>query len=139
MSKIVRTAMERTRPDKGSDLPVLVALAAHANKELLAWPKQEIICRLSKLKVRTVQYALRRLEDRGEIRVVKHGQGRGSTTYSLAICVPEFDVIEPDENLHGYAGYIDYETCTTKQVSDFAKPTRRHQKPAPRCVFPLKR
>lgn len=65
---------------------VLLALADHAHPDgTHAYPSVAAIAKMARLSERAVQYALRQLENFGEITITREGGGRGRTTeYRLA-------------------------------------------------------
>lgn len=60
---------------------VLLALADHAHPDgTHAYPSVGSLARMTRLSVRAVQYALRELQELGEIEITRPGGGRGRTT-----------------------------------------------------------
>lgn len=95
MSKAVRTALARTRAPVEARL-VLAILAAHANKNLLAWPGADTIALLAGVCERTVRRHIRTLKDLGELRVIRRGMaGKATNVYRLDVLVEDFEVIDP--------------------------------------------
>lgn len=70
---------------KGNDLLVQLALADNADQERsLAWPSVDLIAEKARVDRRTAQRCLRRLEDAGEIVLVRPG-GRTTDGYRAAV------------------------------------------------------
>jgi hypothetical protein len=70
---------------KGNDLLVLLALADNADQERsLAWPGVDLIAQKARVDRRTAQRCLRRLEEAGEIVLVRPG-GRTTDGYRAAV------------------------------------------------------
>lgn len=70
---------------KGTDLLMLLALADNADQERrLAWPSVDLLAKKARIDRRNVQRCLRRLEEAGEIVLVRPG-GRTADGYRAAV------------------------------------------------------
>ena len=76
------------------DRLVLLALADFANDHGEAWPSVETLAKKSRLSERETQYALRRLERSGELKVLPNKGPRGCNVYQIT-------ATEGVQNLHG--------------------------------------
>lgn len=81
MSIRVRTFVRDHGPSQRADFAVLSALADRANDRGICWPAVATIAADTRLSVRSVQYALRRLEREGWITTAprRAGYGRGNS------------------------------------------------------------
>jgi DNA-binding transcriptional regulator YhcF (GntR family) len=74
------SAMDRvwrlSKASKG-DLLIMLAIADFANDAGEAWPSVSTLAKKSRLKERHTQYAIRRLEDLGELKIHKNKGPRG--------------------------------------------------------------
>lgn len=77
MSMALQRHIKRTTASKGSARLVLLELADYANLELMSWPSVLTLAQGTGLSVRSVQYALRTLEDDLHEIVTVRGNGRG--------------------------------------------------------------
>lgn len=118
----------RTQTQNAVARLVLTFLAAHTGRDLLAWPSQATLAQLCGVTKRTVRNALRELEHLQEIRVITHGQGRGSTVYRLDLLADDFELIERIENRNNHSGLRGSETGRTGPVSKISKPERDDRK-----------
>ena len=75
---------------KGSARLVLMVIATHANdKSLQCFPGRDLLCRESAMEERNLVYAIKKLEDLGELKVIR-GNGSGNPShYELTIKRPE--------------------------------------------------
>ena len=84
MSRLVRSALERSRATNALSRLVLAIMASYAKPGgLSVWPSQLEIARKAGCSVRAIQKRLKDLEERGEIRLLQSGRGRGSSTYHV--------------------------------------------------------
>lgn len=70
---------------KGSRLLLLLAIADFATDEGMAWPSVESLAEKSRMTVRNVQYALRALEQSGELTIERTDGGRATHRYKVMI------------------------------------------------------
>lgn len=68
---------------KATELVLLLALADAANDEGYCWPTMPTLEKKSRLKERTVQYLLTKLEQVGDITILERGTGRKSSRYRV--------------------------------------------------------
>ena len=91
--------LRNSRATLGTRL-VILALADYADERGgSCWPSVKTICQETLLSERQVQYALRALEQMGEIVVEQKGGGRRSTKYRLIMA--EVQNLHPSENGRG--------------------------------------
>lgn len=91
--------LRNSRATLGTRL-VILALADYADDNGgSCWPSVRTICRDTLLSERQVQYALRSLEQMGEITVEQKGGGRRSTMYRIVM--PGVQNLHPSENGRG--------------------------------------
>lgn len=88
------------QPDlEGSELLMMLALADHANDEGVCWPSVSRLATRARLSERQAQRVLHKLADKGYIRVVVRGDGRGRTTlYILTLKGDTVSPIEPEKD-----------------------------------------
>ncbi len=96
---VMSWVLRNSRATLGSRL-VILALADYADENGgSCWPSVKTISNDTLLSVRQVQYALRHLEQLGEIAVEEQGGGRRSTRYR--ILMPEVQNLHPSSNGRG--------------------------------------
>lgn len=87
--KAVQSVMQKSR-SKGSARLVLMVIATHANdKTLQCFPGRDLLCQESAMEERNLIYAIKKLEDLKELKVIR-GEGRGNQShYELTIGQPK--------------------------------------------------
>lgn len=86
MSVEATTAVWRTSRATGCARLVLLALADYANDDFTAWPSVDSLAKKALISERTVRYALRSLEEAGEIATQVASGQHGSNRYVLTVC-----------------------------------------------------
>lgn len=110
-----------------TEAAVLVALASFADKYCSCYPSVQSLCDRSRYKERTVQGAVKRLEERG-ILSVKIGRGRGGANFYTihpAALKPAGDAPIIDDKTRSKCAFKDAENphrTTLKPASDDIKP-----------------
>lgn len=98
---------------KGSALLLLLAVADYADEDGVAYPSVAALAKKSRMSERNTQYALKRLEQMGEL-AIKPGEGpRGANLYRVLV-ERNLPLFEPDSGGAKLAG-AKFAGCKTKQ------------------------
>lgn len=103
--KRIREAMKRSRAPAPAR-HVLEVIALHASpKDLLAFPGEDEIARITGKSERQVRRDIADLRKLGEVELVRRGiKGKSTNVYRVAILADDSDVIEDDDNRSPMSG-----------------------------------
>jgi hypothetical protein len=116
-------------PTESTRKLVLLALADHANRDGVAWPSLRRIAARTGLSERTVQYALRDLQEEGHIRRVRK-PGARTRAYCLALSSSDSADSKP-QRMQAPGAVVAGDSCipcVSTPASDAPKPTISNNK-----------
>ena len=94
MSIAVMDRVWRHSKARQGDLLVMLAIADFANDDGEAWPSVGTLAKKSRLSEREIQYALRRMEQSGELGTLPNKGPRGCNLYKIVVVECEVEGVQ---------------------------------------------